>query len=336
MSFHPIARRLYSALLLPLKPDLKIDEEGLRRLVRYHLRNPEFRARGGLIANPEAGEIFYLTREEKRRVLDIVLEEADRTVPVIAGTFGWTTADTVDCARDAKAAGAVGIFVTPPTGSMDVSSAWDAIKYPEIWLDQIVAQDKAVDLPIFTHPVVSASQPWGIGLPLPTALAYCKKVPNIVGWKTTYAYLGHRILSRGMRQHAPDVALLCSSGQFFHEHLATGCFDGTITGSWNYGMEPMLAHMDAWKRNDANAARELWDGGLAELQEYIYSEPGRLHVRYKLAAWLRGLIDSPVMRPPMPSPRAEEIRTTAARLARCGIELRPSSEIEAAARDAAQ
>ena len=325
---HPISRRLYSALLLPLTAKLEIDESGLRRLVQQHLKNPEFKKRGGLIANPEAGEVFYLTRAEKQRVLEIVLEEAGRQVPVIAGTFGWTTADTVECAKDAKHIGAQGIFVSPPGGSMDVSSAWDPVKYPEVWLDQIVAQDRAVGLPIFTHPVVSASQPWGIGLPLPAALRFCREVPNIVGWKTTYAYLGHRILSRAFRQQLPHVALLCSSGQFFHEHLASGCIDGTITGSWNYGMEPMLAHMAAWERNDANAARQLWDQGLAELQEYIYSEPGRLHVRYKVAAWLRGWIDSPLMRPPMPIAKPEEIRTIAERLLVCGIGTRPASDVE--------
>lgn len=324
-----ISQRLYSALLLPLNADLSVDEAGLRRLVRHHLANPEFQRRGGLVANPEAGEIYCMTRQEKRRVLEVVLDEAQGQVPVIAGTFGWTSADTVDCARDAKAVGAQGIFVSPPSGSMDVGSAWDALRYPEVWLDQIVAQDRAVDLPIFAHPVVAPSQPWGIGLPLPTALHYCRSVPNIVGWKTTYAYLGHRILSRAFREQLPHVALLCSSGQFFHEHLATGCFDGTITGSWNYGMEPMLAHMDAWQRNDANEARRQWDDGLALLQETIYAEPGRLHVRYKVAAWLRGWIDSPVMRPPMPMARREEVATLAARLQACGIALRPAAEIDA-------
>ncbi|MCJ0764033.1 dihydrodipicolinate synthase family protein [Variovorax terrae] len=326
-----LSRRLYSALLLPLRPDLKIDESGLRNLIRQHLKNPIFKERGGLVANPEAGEIYYLTRAEKQRVLEIVLEETNGLVPVIAGTFGWTTSDTVDGAKDAKQMGAQGLFVSPPAGSMDVSSAWDPLKYPEVWLDQILEQDRATDLPIFVHPVVTPSQPWGIGLPLQAALRYCREVPNIVGWKTTYAYPGHRILSRAFRQSLPDVALLCSSAQFFHEYLATGCIDGTITGSWNYGMEPMLAHMAAWERNDANAARALWDSGLAELQEYIYAEPGRLHVRYKVASWLRGWIDSPVMRPPMPAPRLEEIQTIAARLAACGIEVRSGAEVNAVA-----
>jgi len=302
-----IARRLYTALVLPLKDDLKIDVENLRSLVRYYV-NHRFAQVGGLIANPEAGEAFYLTREEKRRVLEIVMEEASGRMPVLAGTFAWTTEETLNVVRDAKAMGIDGIFVVPPAGSMDISIAWDSIRYPEVWLDQIKAQDRIADLPIFTHPVTNVSQPWGIGLPLEPTLKICREVPNIVGWKMTYNYAGHRIVSRAMREQHPNVALLCSSAHYFHEFLAVGNFDGTISGSWNYALEPMLDHIEAMRNNDLEAARKIWDGGMARLHEYVYSEPSRLHIRYKIAAWLRGLIASPRMRPPMPSPRPEEIR----------------------------
>ena len=107
---------------------------------------------GGLCINPEAGEIFYLTREEKRRVLEIAMEEAHGKVPILAGTWAITTDETVETARDCKSLGVDGIFVTPPGGAQDVTSCWDADNYPEIWLDQIIAQDRAVDLPIVTHP----------------------------------------------------------------------------------------------------------------------------------------------------------------------------------------
>ena len=301
------ARRLYTALVLPFTENLQIDETGLRKLVRYYADH-RFAQVGGLIANPEAGESFYLTREEKRRVLEIVLEEAAGKMPVLAGTFAWTTEETVQIAIEAKAMGVDGIFVVPPAGSMDVSIAWDSIRYPEVWLDQIKEQDRAVDLPIFTHPITNASQPWGMGLPMEPTLKFCREVPNIVGWKMTYAYPGHRILARAMREQAPNVALLCSSAHFFHEYQSVGNFDGTISGSWNYALEPMLEHIEAFRRNDFTEARRIWDSGMARLHEYIYAEPGRLHVRYKIAAWLRGLIASPRMRPPMPTARTEEIQ----------------------------
>ena len=131
-----LSHRLYTALVLPLKDD-EIDESGLRKLVRYYAEH-RFSKVGGLIANPEAGEVSYLSRAEKRRVLKIVMEEAGGRLPVLAGTFGWTTKDAVEAAKDAKEHGVDGIFVIPPAGSMDVSVAWDAARYPEVWQSLVI------------------------------------------------------------------------------------------------------------------------------------------------------------------------------------------------------
>lgn len=302
-----IGDRLYAAILLPLTKKYEIDEPGLRRFVReYYLREARFVRDGGLCVNPEAGEIFYLTRQEKRRVLEIVMEEAHGKLPIIAGTWALTTAEMVETARDVKALGADGIFVTPPGGAQDVSVCWDSETYPEIWLDQIKAQDRAVDLPIVTHPVVASRPPFLPGLPLEPTLKICREVPNVVGWKMTYGYDGFRIIAKGLRSLDRHVAILGALASRFHEYKATGLFDGTLSGFWNFALEPMLDHLEAWGRGDARKAREIWDGGLVQLHEYI-ADMSRLHIRYKTAAWLRGLIDSPLMRPPMPKPQQDEI-----------------------------
>ena len=149
MKPHPknVGDHLYVAVLLPFDRQMKIDEPAYRRFLQYFLKNEKFvRMGGGLCINPEAGEIFYLTRQEKRRVLEIAMEEVNGKVPILAGTWAITTDETVETARDCKALGVDGIFVTPPGGAQDVTSCWDADNYPEIWLDQIIAQDRAVDL----------------------------------------------------------------------------------------------------------------------------------------------------------------------------------------------
>lgn len=106
----------------------------------------------------------------------------------------------------------------------------------------------------------------------------------------------------------------------FHEYRLTNMFDGTLSGFWNFAKEPMLEHLAAWDRNDLHSAREIWDNGLSDLQEYI-ADMGRLHVRYKTATWLRGLIPNPFMRPPMPKPKQSEIDTIYALLERLRLEV---------------
>ena len=325
-----IADRYYAAILLPMTDSLKIDEAAYRRFIQYFLREPRFAQSGGLCINPEAGEIFYLTREEKRRVLEIAMEEAHGKVPIIAGTWALTTKETVETARDVKALGADGIFVTPPGGAQDVTYCWDSATYPEIWADQIKAQDRAVDLPIVTHPVTGSAPPFSPGLPLQATLQLCREIPNIVGWKMTYGYDGFRIIAKGLRSLDRHVAVMGALASRFHEYNATGIFDGTLSGFWNFALEPMLDHLEAWKRRDFEAALKIWNGGLVQLHEYV-ADMGRLHIRYKTAAWLRGLIPNPFMRPPMPRPRQIEIDTLYELLQAAGLSVIDKKEASAAA-----
>jgi 4-hydroxy-tetrahydrodipicolinate synthase len=163
-----------------------------------------------------------------------------------------------------------------------------------------------VDLPIVTHPVGGAKPPFNPGLPLEATLRICRKVKNVAGWKMTYMYDGFRIIANGLRgldRHVADMGALASR---FHEYRATGLFDGTLSGFWNFALEPMLDHLAAWDEKDIDKARAIWDGGLVQLHEYV-ADMGRLHIRYKTATWLRGLIPNPFMRAPMPKPRQEEI-----------------------------
>ncbi|MGC1094626.1 MAG: dihydrodipicolinate synthase family protein, partial [Pseudolabrys sp.] len=309
MKPHPknIGDHLYVAVLLPFDRQMKIDEAAYRSFLQYFLKNEKFvRMGGGLCINPEAGEIFYLTQQEKRRVLEIAMEEVNGKVPVLAGTWAMTTDETVETARDCKAMGVNGIFVTPPGGAQDVTSCWDADNYPEIWLDQIIAQDRAVDLPIVTHPVGGAKPPFYPGLPLEATLRICREVPNVVGWKMTYMYDGFRLIANGLRGLNHHVAVMGALASRFHEYKATGMFDGTLSGFWNFALEPMLDHLEAWDAKDIDKARRIWDGGLVQLHEYV-ADMGRLHIRYKTATWLRGLIPNPFMRSPMPKPKQQEV-----------------------------
>jgi dihydrodipicolinate synthase/N-acetylneuraminate lyase len=125
-----------------------------------------------------------------------------------------------------------------------------------------------------------------------------------------YNYDGQRKMWKILRSLDRPVSILAAGGGLFHEFLAHDVLDGTASGSWNYALEPMLDHIAAWRAEDIRRARRIWvEGGLRDLHEYIYSDYSRLHLRYKIAAWLRGLIPSCRTRPPMPVPKPEEIGT---------------------------
>jgi dihydrodipicolinate synthase/N-acetylneuraminate lyase len=315
--------RMYVAIITPFKDGTyDPDEAQLREFLRFFLQPNYVEAGIGIIINPEAGEIFYLDREEKRRNVEIAIDEVKGGVPVFAGAIAPSTADTVQVAVDAKEVGADGIFVIPPMGAIDVTTSWDAVKYPEVWIDLLKAIAEGVgDMPFICHPTCNPHMKWGEGLPVEVAVQTCKEVENVVGWKMTYNYTGFRIVSRALRNLDRHIGILGAPAVNFHENLASDCFDGTVSGSWNYAPEPMLEHILAWRRGDLKEARRIWDAGLAELQEYIYSEFSRLHIRYKAATWLRGFISNPFMRPPMPKPRKEEIQKLTEVLPKAGMSI---------------
>lgn len=207
----------------------------------------------------------------------------------------------------------------PPIGAIDITTSWNAQKYPEVWIDQVKEIDKAVNLPLIAHPVASPNIAYGIGFPMEATIQMCREVPNMTGWKMTYNWDGYRTVGRALRNLDRHVAVLGAPAVYFHEALASDLFDGTVTGSFNYALEPMIDHIVAWREGDLKKAKAIWSSGLAELHEYVYSDYSRLHVRYKVATWLRGLIAHPLMRPPMPKPLSSEVRALRALLTQTGL-----------------
>lgn len=321
--------RLYVAIITPYKDNTyKPDEAQLRSFLQFFLQPKYVEAGIGIIINPEAGEIFYLNREEKRRNVEITIDEVKGKVPVFAGAIDTTTEGTVEVAVDAKQAGADGVFVIPPMGAIDITTCWDSAKYPEVWIDILKAlQDGVGDMPFICHPTGSQSMKYGEGLPIEVTIKACNEIKNIVGWKMTYNYTGFRIISRALRKLDRHVGILGAPAINFHENLASDRFDGTVSGSWNYAPEPMLDHIVAWRNGNLDEARRIWDSGLAEIHEYVYSEFSRLHIRYKTATWLRGFISNPFMKPPMPKPRKEEVKRLSEVLSNAGLSVIDSEKI---------
>src|ERR1700736_2250350 len=99
-----------TALVTPFQNDFSLDEAALRRLVRRQIE-------GGvhfLVPCGTTGESPTLTNDERRRVVEITLEEANGKIPVVAGAGGYDTADVARAAREYEAMGVSGILSVTP------------------------------------------------------------------------------------------------------------------------------------------------------------------------------------------------------------------------------
>ncbi|WIX79222.1 dihydrodipicolinate synthase family protein [Amycolatopsis carbonis] len=320
-------QQLFITPVLPFQRDGSIDETGYRALLRRFL-TPEYLDAGvAIIANPEAGEIYTLDRIERNRVVEITLEEVAGRTPVLGGVAHVTTAGMVECAKDAAAAGVDGLFVLPPIGSADITLSWNADAYPEVILDVLTAIAGEVDLPQVIHPVGPFSARYGPGFSAAVTRQIIDTVPQVVGWKMTYNYDGYREIARVLRSAGRPIGIYGAVGKYFHENLATDTFDGASAGSFNFALERMIEHITAWRKGDVARATEIWTSGLEALQDYIFSDFGRLHIRYKAATWLRGFIDNPLMRAPIPAPRRKEIEELTWLLRGAHLTTRPDTEL---------
>ena len=97
------------ALVTPFTSEEDVDEEGMRRLIRHVL--PHVNA---VVPVGTTGEFVYLSEDEKRRLIDVTLDEVSGRVPVIAGTGCASTRDTVALTQYAKDAGAAAALVVAP------------------------------------------------------------------------------------------------------------------------------------------------------------------------------------------------------------------------------
>jgi 4-hydroxy-tetrahydrodipicolinate synthase len=87
-----------------------VDEAVLRELVRFHLRE----GTDALVVNGSTGEAPAMSAAEQRRAVEIVVDEAGKRVPVIAGAGGSDTAAVAGLARGAREAGADALLIAPP------------------------------------------------------------------------------------------------------------------------------------------------------------------------------------------------------------------------------
>jgi 4-hydroxy-tetrahydrodipicolinate synthase len=117
-------RGVWAAIATPFTPDDKVDEAGLRRNMRHMT---DALAIDGIFCTGTMGEFWALTKEERKRVVEIVVEEARGKCKVIAHTGHHSPNETIDLTRHAQDVGAdFAIVINPyyPTASEDAIYEW--------------------------------------------------------------------------------------------------------------------------------------------------------------------------------------------------------------------
>ena len=279
------------ALTLPLRPDLSIDEQELRRLSHWLT---SFKGISALMTNGHTGEVFSLSVAERAEVTRIVADEVKGKLPVISAVAAEGISEAIEQARLQKAAGANGLDIMPPHHWLRFGMRPDHV------VDYFAAIGEAVGLDLAVHVYPS----WTRASYSCDTLAALARLPWVKLFK-----VGTREMNKyardieAIRQAAPDTPVLTCHDEYLLASMVQGV-DGGLLGFASFIPELILELTEAVRAGDLKRAMAVqWR--INPIKDVVYGmgEPtGDAHARMKLAMVLAGRLKAAYVRPPTHMP----------------------------------
>jgi 4-hydroxy-tetrahydrodipicolinate synthase len=270
-----------TALVTPFTKAGDLDEQAVRRLGRRQID-------GGvhfLVPCGTTGESPTLTDAERLRIVEILVDEANGAVPVLAGAGGYNTRDVIQLADEMRRAGASGILSVAPYYNKPTQEGL-YLHYRAI--------AESTPLPVIVYNVPGRT---GVNVETPT-LVRLADIPNIAGVKEASGNIGQ--MADVCRAVPADFIVLSGDDAITLPLMAIGG-RGVISVASNEIPSEMSQMVEAAERQDFAAARAIHTRIMPLMQvNFVESNP----VPVKAAMAAMGLLDE-VYRLPMCSPRPE-------------------------------
>lgn len=294
-----LRERLKGVIAFPVTPfhdDYSLDLDGLRQNVRGMLQAPIH----ALVAAGGTGELYSLTQEEAKAVVQAVVEEVNGRIPVIAGA-GLNMAIGIEQARAAEAAGADGILLLPPN-------------YPHADLEGMHNYYKAIADSVKIGVLVYARD-WVVMTPA-AVQRLADDVPNLIAFKDGQGDV--RLFKRIKRQVGDRLLWLAGVGDdMVDDYFAAGAEGYTSSLS---NLMPQFSY-DLFVAASQGPSAELQDMMLNKvypLYELRGKRKGYEVSTIKTAMAMLGMPAGPV-RPPLVELTPAERQEMAATLERVGL-----------------
>lgn len=222
----------------PFKPNGKIDEEALRTCVNFWVEG----GLHGLVACGSNGEAPYLSREERKKVIEIVVDEANGKAPVIAGTGSISTWETIIFTRDAKELGAAAALVVTPF--------YFKLSKREIY-EHYKTILEAVDLPMILYSVPKFT---GFDLDVAVISQLTSEYENVIGVKDSGGNIGR--ITETIRLVGDKISVLAGTADLTLPTLILGG-KGAIIAVANVIPKMCSLLFKSFKRRDYEEASKL-------------------------------------------------------------------------------
>lgn len=230
------------AMTTPFNRDLSVDYAGLRSLTDYYIDSG---IRTVIVAG-STGEFHTMSDQERREVIEAVVEQAGGRITVIAGCAHSGSALAADMVEFSEKVGADAAMVTPPYYGF---SGFGGLKRHY----EVIAERSGLGVVVyFSGAVMSKVQPL---IADPTLLYELCDVSNVIAFKDATAnYAYYRDISQVL---AGKVAVMGSAGMNYYlwGHIfGSPCF---LTGVGNIWPKVELEFSDALDSGDRATAERI-------------------------------------------------------------------------------
>jgi 4-hydroxy-tetrahydrodipicolinate synthase len=207
-----VIKGIFTPNLVPFLDDGRINEDELRRMVNWLVE----KGVSGLYPNGSTGEFIRLSFEERKRVIQIVVEENRGRVPVLAGAAESNLTMILDACRAYADLGCVAVSITGP---YYYKVSQESIEY----FFRELAKRSPIDIVLYNIPQYSNE----ISVPVLTRLAL--DCPRIIGVKDSSRDFP-RFLStlQAIKPQRPDFTCLIGCEEILFPALLMGADGGTI------------------------------------------------------------------------------------------------------------
>ena len=298
---------IYPATICPFKADHSVDEEALARHFAAMLDVP---GNVGILCNGHAGENFLLSREEKRRNVEIARATIGDIAIVVAGVNCESSLEAVEHARDAVAAGADAIMIFAPF-------SWAVAQDDTIAANHHRMIADAIEVPImlFQGSVNAGQMAFRAGV-----LAELVKIPGVVAIKDgSWEVARYEANRRLINEVAPHVAVMGSGDEHLFTSYVIGS-EGSLVSLAVVIPETIVALYQAFEAGDMEAARGA-HAIIYPLARAIYGTPPGGHAAARLKACLKllGRLENDRVRPPIGPLADDEVEMLKGALAAVGL-----------------
>lgn len=227
------------ALATPFATDGDVDVSRLRELVDRTVDGGVH----GVVACGSTGEFAALSSDERRLVVETVVDQTAHRVPVVAQTGSTSTAEAIRLSRHAESAGADVV--------MPVAPFYEALSLEETkhYLRRVAS---SVSIPVMLYNLPAAT---GVDLGADTVGELARQVENIKYVKNTTADMAQA--AQLIHHYGDLVGTFVGWDTLILSSLVAGSA-GVMAGTANIIPAQIVAVYDAVKAGDLAGAREAW------------------------------------------------------------------------------